>query len=377
MPESFIFDGKPSIKLNHRPFFSIIIACYNSGRYLDKLLTSILDQHMSDDIEVILSDDHSTEDYTDVVKRYDDKLCIKRVQTDYNCAPGNTRERGTHYATGEWLAFADHDDMYVHDTLSYVKEKILESGEKYYVVSNFLEANIKNDEVIRAFKFPLGWNHAKFYNLDNAWKAYDVHFKKDLLSHEDIYISSTMNCLMSHINRKPFYVDCFTYVWYCNPDSLSHAVYEKEDTAHPFLEVFFADYLRSTASVYFEQYLKGKINREYAKSQIIQIIAYSYFYIQGFLFHNPNNYIKENYEWARGLLVLAKKIFGLTNVDIWNALGANDANEFTKVYNSAQIGSGPFIAYQTLMDYLDYLHTDGKEVDLNHTKFIIEVSITK
>jgi len=46
------------------PFFSIIIPCFNSAPYIAHLLQSIVDQHLpKHDLEVILSDDCSTEPY--------------------------------------------------------------------------------------------------------------------------------------------------------------------------------------------------------------------------------------------------------------------------------------------------------------------------
>ena len=45
-----------------RPFFSIIIPCYNSKNTLGRLLQSIVDQKMDyNDIQVVLADDCSTE----------------------------------------------------------------------------------------------------------------------------------------------------------------------------------------------------------------------------------------------------------------------------------------------------------------------------
>ena len=132
--KELIYDGLPSKKLEHRPFFSIIIPCYNSREYIGELLASIEAQDMPDDIEIILSDDNSPESYQDIVDPFRERLCIKQVKTDYNFAPGNTRERGVKEATGEWIAFADHDDLYIVDTFSQVKEAILKSGEKYYLI---------------------------------------------------------------------------------------------------------------------------------------------------------------------------------------------------------------------------------------------------
>ena len=111
-----IFDGNPSVELDHRPFFSIVVACYNPSVYLERLLKSIEKQDMNDNIEVILSDDHSTEDYQVFVEKFSDRLCIRQIQTDYNFGPGNTREKGCTIVTGEWLTFADQDDCFEPDS---------------------------------------------------------------------------------------------------------------------------------------------------------------------------------------------------------------------------------------------------------------------
>lgn len=79
---SSIYNGLPSIELDNIPFFSIIIPCYNSKKTIGNLLNSIVNQDMNDEIEVIISDDHSTESYQDIVNEYSKILSIKQVQTD-------------------------------------------------------------------------------------------------------------------------------------------------------------------------------------------------------------------------------------------------------------------------------------------------------
>ena len=66
---SYIFDGSSSISLTKRPFFSIVVPCYNSRETLGALLESIVLQHMNDEIEVVLSDDCSNESYQDIVEQ--------------------------------------------------------------------------------------------------------------------------------------------------------------------------------------------------------------------------------------------------------------------------------------------------------------------
>jgi glycosyltransferase involved in cell wall biosynthesis len=48
-------------------FFSIIVPTYNPRKFLPKLLDSIATNKILDDIEIILSDDLSTEPFDDIV----------------------------------------------------------------------------------------------------------------------------------------------------------------------------------------------------------------------------------------------------------------------------------------------------------------------
>ena len=160
-----VFNGYPSKLLKQRPFFSIIIPCYNSAKTLGTLLQSIVAQNMNDEIEVILANDHSPESYQKVVDKFKDTLSIRQIMTDYNFAPGNTREKGVSIAEGEWVTFADHDDEYIPDTFKEVKRRILESGEDQFVVTDFYEMDPDTREIIREMRGYRNWMHGKFYSL--------------------------------------------------------------------------------------------------------------------------------------------------------------------------------------------------------------------
>ena len=351
-----IFTGKPSFILEHRPFFSIIIPCYNSKKTIGNLLESIVSQNMDDDLEVILSDDCSTESYQEIVEQYKYSLSIKQIQTDYNFAPGNTREKGVSIAEGEWILFADHDDVFFPETLSLIKEELLTTGEKYYAIANFVEADPETGTVIREMRGTRNWNHAKFYNLDNFWKAYNIHFKKDLLTHEDIYISSTVNCIIEDISEQgPLFIDVFCYIWNSRPTSVSREKYGN----HPFLETFFQDYVDATGNLYMDMLEQGKTNNfEYILYSSIEVLLFCYFYYQGFVFHDPENYIRENDDICRNYLVRIKETFGIDNNFIWNYCAENDAEMFTGVKKSAFMASGPYIENETFRQWLNRMHKD-------------------
>ena len=345
-----ITDGKPSRKLDHRPFFSIIIPCYNSRKTIGDLLASIEAQNMPDDIEVILSDDNSPESYQDIVDPFRERLCIKQVKTDYNFAPGNTRERGVQHATGEWVAFADHDDLYIIDTFSRVKDIILETGEKYYVITNFLEVNPKTKVMIRQHIATRNWNHGKFYNMDNLWKAFDIHFKKDLLTHEDIYISSCINCACNKFQTEPLLVNLYTYIWNARPTSISRSDYQGRN----FLEVYFRDYIASTGDLYLERYKKGDITEKYGIDSAVNIILYCYFYTQGFKFQRKD-WLEINDYHARDFVLRCIETCGLTTESIIENCSPNFAESYRGVRESAYIGAGGFIEDMAFGYWLDYM----------------------
>lgn len=361
--KELITDGIPSRDLGHRHFFSIIIPCYNSRKTIGELLASIEAQGMNDDIEIILSDDHSPESYQDVVDPFRERMRIIQTQTDYNFAPGNTREKGVQYATGEWLAFADHDDLYIVDTLSQIKEIVQETGEKYYIISNFLEVDPTTHAIIRKHVHTRNWNHAKFYNLDNFWKAFDIHFKKDLLTHEDIYISSVVNCACNKYNTEPLLVNMFTYIWNARPTSLSRADYKNRN----FLEVFFRDYIASTGDLYLERWKRRDITEEYAVRSAINIILFCYFYTQGFKFQKPNDWLEINDYHARDFLMRCLDTFEYFNTDyIWNYCGVNYAEFYRGVRDVAYIGSGGFIEDMDFRRWLDYMQDEANFPDLEN-----------
>lgn len=348
------FDGKPSIILNHRPFYSIIIPCYNSGKTLGNLLESIIDQDMNDDLEVILANDHSTESYQDVVDKYKDILSIRQIMTDYNFAPGNTREKGVSIAEGEWVCFADHDDEFIPNTLKEIKNKIIETSEDQFVVTDFYEMDPDTREIIRKMEGTRNWMHAKFYNLDNFWKKYDIHFKKDLLTHEDICVSSQINCAAVMSGKEPSYFNIFTYCWMSRPTTISREKYGD----HCFLEVFFRDYIESTGYTYYDQFIKYGMSPDYAFDSMVEVLVYCYFYLQGIKFHQCATWLRDNEQHVREYLLKIKEVFSVTNKDIFDYVARNDADMYIRVRDSAYIGVGPHIETETFMQFMDKLHKD-------------------
>lgn len=338
-----------------RPFFSVIISCYNSKDTLQPLLQSIVKQYLSkDELEVIISDDHSTQSYQSIIDRYKNILNIKQVETDYNCCPGNTRQRGSQAATGEWIIFSDHDDEFIENTFFIVREQILKNKIDSFVTTSFIHRNFDTKQDIRIYSADevrtLSWTHGKFYNLDNFWKKYNLHYLKDLSSHQDVYLSTSIDTIVQTFNISSLNIDISTYIWYWRKDSLSNQSYQTNGHERRFIDKFLVDYLTATIGVYFERNEIYHLDKDYFRIGCCQVIMYCYYYLEQAKYINPVP-LKENYQKIKEYLDLIKKQFNLTGTDI-NMLFVTDRTYYQRVYKSALIATGYFLPQITFLDWI-------------------------
>lgn len=94
----------------HNELISIIIPVYNSEKYLEAALDSVLQQTYQN-IEVIMVDDGSTDTSPAICDSYAEKDARFRVIHQKNAGPSAARNRGVDEAKGEYLTFFDNDDL--------------------------------------------------------------------------------------------------------------------------------------------------------------------------------------------------------------------------------------------------------------------------
>ena len=96
------------------PLVSVIIAAHNSGAWLSETIDSALAQTWSRR-EIIVVDDGSTEDLRARIEPYGTAVsCIRQD----NAGAGAARNTGIRAASGDFIAFLDHDDVWLPDKLS-------------------------------------------------------------------------------------------------------------------------------------------------------------------------------------------------------------------------------------------------------------------
>lgn len=98
------------------PKVSVIVPVYNTEKYLGRCLDSLLNQTL-EDIEIILVDDHSTDNSLDIMQAYQEKepRKIKIAQTKQNSGAGAARNVGLELADCNYIGFVDSDDYITPD----------------------------------------------------------------------------------------------------------------------------------------------------------------------------------------------------------------------------------------------------------------------
>ncbi|MEJ6393535.1 glycosyltransferase family 2 protein [Gymnodinialimonas sp. 2305UL16-5] len=93
------------------PIVSVIMAFHNAGPYLEEAMASVLNQSLSD-IELILSDDASTDGSLAVAERAAARdRRVRVVTSQMTGGPAAARNRALDVARGEWIAIVDADDL--------------------------------------------------------------------------------------------------------------------------------------------------------------------------------------------------------------------------------------------------------------------------
>lgn len=123
--------------------FSILIAHYNNYNYFLDCYKSIIEQTYQN-FEVILVDDHSTDDSFDKIKeltKYDSRFRL--FQNEENKGVGFTKKRCVESAAGEICGFVDPDDMLsekaLQTSIDYHNDNNIAVYSTFYLCNNRLE----------------------------------------------------------------------------------------------------------------------------------------------------------------------------------------------------------------------------------------------
>lgn len=106
---------------------SVIIPVYNGQLFLRRAIDSVISQTYTNKYEVILLDDGSTDNTSNICKEYENHYPFVRYYYHENMGISKTRERAIELAKGDYLCWVDSDDTISSDLLKFTMTKLEET----------------------------------------------------------------------------------------------------------------------------------------------------------------------------------------------------------------------------------------------------------
>ena len=111
------FKNFNKIIINKNPYLSIIIPTYNMEKYIERALSSILNQSFQD-FEIIIINDYSNDNTKNIIKKFSFFLNkIKIVEHKKNLGIYASRIDGVLYSNGKYILYVDPDDAILNPNL--------------------------------------------------------------------------------------------------------------------------------------------------------------------------------------------------------------------------------------------------------------------
>lgn len=202
---------------------SIIIPIYNASLYLRECLDSVLAQTFSD-YEIILVNDGSTDDSLKICEEYASKYDKIIVLTGENAGVSAARNKGLDVATGEWVVFADADDVMLPEALDTLYGRAVTTGANL-ILGNAVKLindkissplhNLKKEtlpNIIHGIKHFALWGYLIRREIIEDYK---LRFIEGLAYSEDRLFIYQLACHCKTIT----YTDKSVYVYRINPTS--------------------------------------------------------------------------------------------------------------------------------------------------------------
>ncbi len=177
----------------NNPKVSVILTVYNTSRYLNKCLDSIISQTLKE-IEIICINDGSTDNSLDILSNYAEIDSRIEVLCSKNIGAGAARNIGLKQARGEYLSILDSDDFFELDMLEKSYE-VASNNSLDFVVFRSRYYNDQTKEIGSLSNIKYSTNSSIFSKDDIekdifgtfvGW-AWDKLYSRDFVDSNEIY----------------------------------------------------------------------------------------------------------------------------------------------------------------------------------------------
>lgn len=160
---------------------TVAMPAYNSSKYIQEAIESILAQSY-DDFELLIIDDCSKDNTWQLIQRYKSNPRIRLYKNINNLGVGSTRNKLVALAYGKYISPCDSDDIMLQGNLKRLAE-FLDTHSKIGVVySDFLVTGSHNKKMLMDLPFIFGKDCNKTWDiLENAINHAGSMIRKELI----------------------------------------------------------------------------------------------------------------------------------------------------------------------------------------------------
>lgn len=163
----------------------IIIPNYNYGEWIDKCLTSLVNQTYKN-FEIIFIDDMSTDNSVEIAESYKDKLDIKIVRLRQKRYNGGARNEGYLYLSEdtEYVWYVDSDDYVTENALEVINNNLQGSPDVLFV-----GLKVEQNGIIRGY---FNQTYYTKYDAIEGWSGSSGKVIKKELATSQLYQEGTL-----------------------------------------------------------------------------------------------------------------------------------------------------------------------------------------
>jgi len=232
---------------------SIIIPVYNTEKYLNKCLDSLINQTL-ENIEIICVDDGSSDNSLEILNKYAFGDSRIKVISQANKKQGSARNAGIKIAKGNYIGFVDSDDYVASDYFEKLYKialnnnsdiacgsivRVREHKQKYRLLYEDKKCVTKLEEKLKT---------CTSIGQDYSWNVWNKIYKKSFLLEKNIWFDESVYFEDVNFTIKALYhaksvvsVPNTNYYYYARPDSIVKGVQDskkRNDLLNAYLQLW-------------------------------------------------------------------------------------------------------------------------------------------
>ena len=170
---------------------SIITVTYNSEKYIEQTILSVINQHYSN-IEYILIDGGSKDNTIKIIDKYKKFISYFISEPDRNMY--DAINKGMRLATGDYIAVLNSDDYYIHDNVLDVVSKCLLEKKAYDgVYFDMIKVNSQGEKLSSVYRFDVNYKQLLFSRKLTFVGHESIFIKKELIDSLGGYADDTFS----------------------------------------------------------------------------------------------------------------------------------------------------------------------------------------